>query len=63
MAKRNPQTVEVIEDGDRRYVVLTYSDGSVVRKLVDPNQRAKRKPRKPIARAIPVVRFPTDTDP
>jgi hypothetical protein len=62
MAKRKPETVEVVDDGDRRYVVVTYADGSVMKKLVDPNQRPKRKPRKPIARAIPVVRPPDNTD-
>jgi|1185.fasta_scaffold1357177_2 hypothetical protein len=46
-----PRSVEVVDTAEGRFVVATYPDGSVVRKLVDPNERPRRKPRKPIARA------------
>ena len=34
-----------------RFVVATYLDGEVVRKQIDQNDRPRRKPRKPFARA------------
>jgi hypothetical protein len=51
VSKGRPHSIEVVEDRGERFVVATYPDGSVVRKAVDPNERPKRKPRKPIARA------------
>ena len=51
MTKGRPQSIEVVEERGDRFVVATYADGSVVRKRVDPNERPRRKPRKPIARA------------
>jgi hypothetical protein len=46
-----PTSVEVVDTAEGRFVVATYADGSAIRKLVDPNQRPRRKPRKPVARA------------
>jgi hypothetical protein len=56
VANRTPKSIEIIEEGDRRFAVMTYADGTIIRKLIDPNERPKRKPRKPIARARPIVR-------
>jgi hypothetical protein len=51
VSKDRPHSIEVCEERGERFVVTTYPAGSVVRKAVDPNERPKRKPRKPIARA------------
>jgi hypothetical protein len=51
MPRGKPQSVEVVENAEGRYVVVTYADGEVVRKLINPNERPQRKPRKPIAHA------------
>jgi hypothetical protein len=51
MPKGKPDSVEVVDTPDGRFVIANYSDGSVVRKLVDPNERPRRKPRKPVTRA------------
>jgi hypothetical protein len=51
VSKGKPRSIEVVEERGERFVVATYPDGSVVRKRVDPNERPRRKPRKPIARA------------
>jgi hypothetical protein len=56
VARKALLSVEVIEDGEQRLVVATYADGTVVRTPVDPTGRPRHKPRKPIARARPVVR-------
>ena len=48
---KKPVSVEVRDEGEQRFVVLTYPDGEVERQLVDPTLKPKRKPRKPIARA------------
>jgi hypothetical protein len=48
---KKPANVEVIDEGEKRYVVLTFADGEVVRRLVDATLKPTRKPRKPIARA------------
>jgi hypothetical protein len=45
------RNVEVIEKEDGRFVVVTYADGEVVQKRIEPNQKPRRKPRKPFARA------------
>jgi hypothetical protein len=51
VSKGRPRSIEVVEEQGERFVVATYADGSVVRKRVDPNERPRRKPRRPIARA------------
>ena len=47
MARKRLIGIKVVEDGQERFVVLTYADGSVVRKLVDKNGRPARRPRRP----------------
>jgi len=42
------RNVEVIEKEGCRFVIATYADGEMVQKRIDPNQRPKRKPRKPL---------------
>ena len=51
VSKGRPHSIEVVEERGERFVVATYADGLVVRTRVDPNERPRRKPRKPIARA------------
>jgi hypothetical protein len=47
MARKAAISIEVVEEGEQRFVVSTYRDGSVVRKPVDKNARAARRPRRP----------------
>lgn len=42
---RKAISVEVVQEGDARFCIATYSDGEVVRTLVDPSKKATRKPR------------------
>jgi len=49
--KRSPSSVEVIDSEEGRVLVLTYADGEVVRRTIDPSEKPRRKPRKPVARA------------
>jgi hypothetical protein len=51
MPRGRPRAIEVVESEGQRVVVSTYADGEVVRKPIDPNERPRRKPRKPFARA------------
>jgi hypothetical protein len=51
VSKGRARSIEVVEAAGERFVVATYADGSIVRRRVDPNERPRRKPRKPIARA------------
>jgi hypothetical protein len=44
---RKPVTVEVRDEADGRFVILTYANGDVVRRVVDPKQKPTRQPRKP----------------
>jgi hypothetical protein len=55
-----PTRVEVLDTAEGRFVIATYADGSVLTKAVDPTERPKRKPRKPIARARVPQRSPSD---
>ena len=45
MMTRKTISVEVIEEQQGRIVVTTYTNGEVVRTLVDPSKKATRKPR------------------
>jgi hypothetical protein len=58
---RKPVRVEVEGEGDARYVVLTYANGDVVRRRVDPCQKPKRRPRRPPTRIMP-RRAPRDDE-
>jgi hypothetical protein len=53
---RTPVSIEVVEDAEVRFVITTFSDGTVDRKAVDPNQKRRRRPRRPIAKATIVDR-------
>ena len=48
---RKPLKIEVHDEAIGRFIVATFADGEVVRRLVDPSEKPKRKPRKPYARA------------
>ena len=49
---RKPLSVEVIEEGNQRFVEAIFDDGEVVRTLVDSDKKPTRRPRRPIARVI-----------
>jgi hypothetical protein len=49
--KAKPESIEVIDSAGGRFVIATYADGSTTRRAVEANERPKRKPRKPFARA------------
>jgi hypothetical protein len=51
MSARKPVSIEVVQEGEERFVLTTYEDGRMVRCRVDPDRKPTRKPRKPIARA------------
>jgi hypothetical protein len=44
---RKPISVEVRDDSDGRFVILTYANGDIVRERVDPEQKPTRRPRRP----------------
>jgi hypothetical protein len=44
---RKPVSIEVQDEADGRFVVLTYANGEVVRRLIDPDKKPTRKPRRP----------------
>jgi hypothetical protein len=41
------ERIEVIEEGDDRFVVSTYSDGSIIRTRVNKENKPPRRPRRP----------------
>jgi hypothetical protein len=41
----------VVDAPEGRVLIATYADGEIVRTIVDPNRKPRRKPRKPFARA------------
>jgi hypothetical protein len=47
---RKPVSIEVIEEGDERHVILTYADGEVVKRPVESGRKARRRPRRPQTR-------------
>jgi hypothetical protein len=49
--KKKRQTIQIVKTSEGRFVVTTHTEGDTTRTRVEPNQRPKRKPRKPIARA------------
>ena len=48
---RKPLSVEVIEDGEQRFVETIFYDGEIVRTFVDPAKKPTRRPRRPMPRA------------
>jgi hypothetical protein len=47
---RRPISVEVVEEGEDRYVLLTYANGDVVKRRVETDRKARRRPRRPQTR-------------
>jgi hypothetical protein len=47
---RKPVSIEVVEEGDERFVVLTYSNNEVVKRRVELERKASRRPRIPQTR-------------
>jgi hypothetical protein len=47
---RKPIKVEIFEEAGKRYIVLIYANGELHKKLVDPDQKARRHPRRPQTR-------------
>ena len=47
---RKPVTIEVVEEGDERYVLLTYADGEVLKRSVEAGLKPRRRPRRPQTR-------------
>jgi len=41
---RKPLSVEIVEEGDERFVVRTFANGDVVRERVDPDKTPMRRP-------------------
>jgi hypothetical protein len=54
--------VEVVVEGDDRYLVLTYPNGDVVRKRVAADQKPRRRPRRPPTRVKAATRRATGGD-
>jgi hypothetical protein len=46
---RKPVNIEVIQEGDERSLVLTYANGDVEKRRVQPG-KARRRPRRPQTR-------------
>jgi hypothetical protein len=47
---RKPVNIEVVEEGDERYVLLTYANGEVVKRSVESGLKPRRQPRRPQTR-------------
>jgi hypothetical protein len=47
---RKPVSIEVIQEGNERYVALTYANGDVEKQRVQPERKARRRPRRPQTR-------------
>jgi len=47
---RKPVSIEVVQEGDERHVVLRYANGDVEKRRVQPERKARRRPRRPQTR-------------
>ena len=47
---RKPVTVQVVGEGDKRIVVMTYANGDVVKRKVDADLKPRRRSRRPPTR-------------
>jgi hypothetical protein len=47
---RKPVTIEVVEEGGERYVLLSYANGDVEKQRVESDRKARRRPRRPQTR-------------
>ena len=56
---RKPVSVEVIEEGDERYVLLTYANGDIAKRGVQSGRKPQRRPRRPQTR----LKLPRADDP
>jgi hypothetical protein len=45
--RRKPISVEIRDEADGRFVILTYANNDVVRERVDPKKKPTRGPRRP----------------
>ena len=50
--RHGPQTesIEVVQERDERYLVLTYANGDIEKRRVEPERKAQRRPRRPQTR-------------
>ena len=46
---RKPVNIEVVQEGDERSLILTYANGEVEKRRVQPG-KARRRPRRPQTR-------------
>jgi hypothetical protein len=47
MPKKKPISIEVVDQGEGRFVVSTYAGGEIVREAVDATKKPRRQPRRP----------------
>jgi hypothetical protein len=47
---RKPTSIEVVQERDERYLVLTYANGDIEKRRVEPERKARRRPRRPQTR-------------
>ena len=48
--RRKPISVEIKDEADGRFVILTYANSDVVRERVAPKKKPTRRPRRPPAK-------------
>jgi hypothetical protein len=51
MMRRRRVSIEVVGEGDSRYVVETFDNGETKQRLVETDAKPGRRPRKPFVRA------------
>jgi len=44
---RKPVSIEIVQEGDERYVLLSYANGDVEKRRVESDRKARRRPRRP----------------
>jgi hypothetical protein len=47
---RKPVSIEIVQEGDERYVLLSYANGDVEKRRVESDRKARRRPRRPQTR-------------
>jgi hypothetical protein len=47
---RKPVSIEVVQEGEERYVLLTFANGDVEKRRVQSDRKARRRPRRPQTR-------------
>ncbi|HWP16580.1 MAG TPA: hypothetical protein VNM46_13220 [Xanthobacteraceae bacterium] len=43
-------SIEIVQEGDERYVLLSYANGDVEKRRVESDRKARRRPRRPQTR-------------